>query len=513
MWSEAVADLLQSIPAVRREREIRLILEEPTEIRRTTKERWKMTDLIARALNRLGQQLRGRLSLPGDQRYAVATAIWAKPAGRAPRAVVHCRTAEDIQLAIRAAHECDVAVSVLGGGHDWAGRALCEGIVIDLSGMRNVTVSPVERTVRVSGGARAAEVAVKADPVGLAAVTGSVGAVGMAGLTLGGGYGPLIGRFGLALDNLLAAAVVLADGRVIVADAVHEPDLFWALRGGGGNFGVVIEMRHRLHVLPSVHSGMLIFPFSDAKAVLAGCADIAASAPDELTAQIGLVAGPASVPVVMVVPTWCGPAGQGEARLAPFAKLGTLLAGTVEACRYGAALTLFDPYLARGRPTFMETCWLPALDGGSIDLLLAAITSAASPSCAVFTHEFRGAASRVPTAQTAFGLRRDHVLIEIIAAWDECAGPGEAQRHRRWARATRDAFAGIALPGGYPNLLTADEPDRVADSFGENATRLAAAKRRYDPDNIFSSAIPLPVGGESAGAGAAAAKERESQHA
>src|SRR6202011_6133330 len=196
MWSEAVADLLQSIPAVRREREIRLILEEPTEIRRTTKERWKMTDLIARALNRLGQQLRGRLSLPGDQRYAVATAIWAKPAGRAPRSVVHCRTAEDIQLAIRAAHECDVAVSVLGGGHDWAGRALCGGIVIDLSGMRNVTVSPVQRTVRVSGGARAAEVAVKADPVGLAAVTGSVGAVGMAGLTLGGGYGPLIGRFG-----------------------------------------------------------------------------------------------------------------------------------------------------------------------------------------------------------------------------------------------------------------------------------------------------------------------------
>jgi FAD/FMN-containing dehydrogenase len=462
-----------------------------------------MTELIARTLNRLGQQLRGRLSLPGDRRYAAATAIWAKPAGRLPRAVVHCRTPEDIQLAIRAARECDLALSVLGGGHDWAGRALCAGIVIDLSGMRNVTLSPVQRTARVSGGARAGDVAAKTDPAGLAAVTGSVAAVGMAGLTLGGGYGPLIGRFGLALDNLLAAAVVLADGRVVVADAAHEPDLFWALRGGGGNFGVVIEMRHRLHAVPSVHSGMLIYPFSDAHAVLAACADISASAPEELTAQVGLVAGPASVPVVMVVPTWCGPAGQGEARLAPFARLGTLLAGTVEGRRYGAALTLFDQHLAYGRPTFMETCWLPALDGGSIDLLIDAMASAVSPGCAVFTHEFRGAASRVPTSATAFGLRREHVLIEILAAWEDRAGPGEAQRHRRWARATRDAFAATALPGGYPNLLAPGDPHRVADSFGENAARLAAAKRHYDPDNIFSSAIPLPAGEErSAGADA-----------
>jgi len=451
-----------------------------------------MSDLTARTLNWLRRQVRGRLSLPGDQHYAVATAIWAKPVGRLPCAVVHCRTPEDIRFAIRAARDCDLPLSVLGGGHDWAGRALCEGIVVDLSPMRNVTVSPVRRTARMAGGARAGDVAAKADHAGLVAVTGSVGAVGMAGLTLGGGYGPLIGRFGLALDNLLAATVVLADGSVVVADAVHEPDLFWALRGGGGNFGVVIEMRHRLHALPSVHSGMLIYPFSDAHAVLAGCADIAAAAPDELTAQIGLVAGPAGVPVVMVVPTWCGPAGQGEARLAPFGKLGTLLAGSVEARRYGAALTLFDPYLTHGRPTVMETCWLPALDGGSIDLLLEAISSAASPGCAVITHEFRGQASRVSTAETAFGLRRDHLLIEILASWDDRAGPGEAQRHRRWARSSRDAFAATALPGGYPNLLGVGDRDRALDSFGENAARLGAAKRRYDPDNIFSSAIPLP---------------------
>src|SRR5262249_2752730 len=249
--------------------------------------------LITRILYRVVGQMPGLLSMPGTERYAAATAIWPKRVGDMPRAVVHCRTPEDIQLAIRAARECDLPLSVLGGGHDWAGRALCEGIVIDLSAMRNVTVSPVQRTARIAGGARAGDVAAKPDRAGLAAVTGSVGAVGMAGLTLGGGYGPLIGRFGLALDNLLAAAVVLADGNVVVADAVHEPDLFWALRGGGGNFGVVIEMRQRLHALPGVHSGMLLYPFSDAQTVLAGCADIAAAAPDELTAQIGLVAGPA----------------------------------------------------------------------------------------------------------------------------------------------------------------------------------------------------------------------------
>src|SRR6516225_3719919 len=160
----------------------------------------------------------------------------------------------------------------------------------------------------------------------VAPVTGSVGAVGMAGLTLGGGYGPLIGRFGLALDNLTAATVVLADGRVVVATPTHEEELFWALRGGGGNFGVVVEMRHRLHDLPSVRSGMLIYPFAEAEAVLNGYTDIASSAPLELTAQLGFAAGSDGAPVVMIVPTWCGLPEQGEESLEPFFKLGSVLA-------------------------------------------------------------------------------------------------------------------------------------------------------------------------------------------
>jgi FAD/FMN-containing dehydrogenase len=247
-----------------------------------------MTDLVGKTLSRLGERLPGRLSTPGDPGYIEATAIWAKPVGRMPRAVVHCRTAEDVAFAIRAARDCDLQLSVRGGGHDWAGRALCDGVVIDLSGMRSV--GP-DGAARISGGARAADVLAVTHSLGLAAVTGSVGAVGMAGLIMAGGYGPLMGRFGLALDNLTAAETVLADGRVVVAKHDSEAELFWALRGGG-NFGVVTAMHVRLHGLSSVHSGMLLYPFAEARAVFERCADIANSAPDELTGQVGAIHGP-----------------------------------------------------------------------------------------------------------------------------------------------------------------------------------------------------------------------------
>jgi FAD/FMN-containing dehydrogenase len=453
-----------------------------------------MTDLIGRTLSRLGQQLRGRLSMPGDDRYAAATAIWAKPVGRPPRAVVHCRTPEDVQLAVRAARDCDLPLSVRGGGHDWAGRALCPGIVIDLSRMNGVVVDSANRSARIAGGARASDVVAMTDPLRVAAVAGSFGGVGMAGFTLGGGYGALIGRFGLALDNLLAAEVVLADGRMVVGNADSEEELFWALRGGGGNFGVVTAMQHRLHYLPGVRSGMLIYPFSEAKTVLERCTDIAAAMPEALTVQLGFVAAADGV-VVFVAPTWCGRLQAGEARVAPFLKLGTLLAGAVEAMSYGASLTAFDAHIVNGRRTFMETCWLPALDGSGIDILIAAMETAVSPGCAIITHEFKGAASRVLADATAFGLRRDHVLVEILAQCIDPSDEREERRHQDWARATLNVLGPQALPGGYPNLLAGGDTDRAAKSYGGNADRLMAAKRHYDPDNVFRSAIPLPACG------------------
>jgi len=452
-----------------------------------------MTDFVETTFRRLAAQLPGRVSRPGDSGYAAATAIWAKPVGRMPRAVVHCRKAEDVQAAIRAARDGQLSLSVRGGGHDWAGRALCDGIVIDLSGMREVAVHAGNRTARISGGARASDLLAVTDPLGLAAVTGSCGAVGMAGLTLGGGYGALTGRFGLALDNLLAAEVVLADGRIVTATHDSEEELFWALRGGGGNFGVVTAMEHRLHELPSIRSGMLLFSFTEAKTVLEGCAEIAASAPDELSVQLGLAVGPDGTPVVMVVPSWCGQPEEGEARLAPFFRLGTPLANTVSAMPYGGRLAIFEPFIVNGRRTFMETCWLPRFDGASIAASIQAIATTPSPGCAIFTHEFRGAASRVPLEATAFGLRRDHALVEILAWSADGTDELEEQRHRQWALATRRALDTRALPGGYPNLLGPGDPDRVAKSYGPHAERLSRAKEHYDPTNVFRSAIPLPV--------------------
>jgi FAD/FMN-containing dehydrogenase len=450
-----------------------------------------MADLVTRTLDRLAHSLRGRLSTRGDARYAAATTIWAKPLGGMPRAVAHCRSPEDVQLTVRAARDCDLPLSVRGGGHDWAGRALCEGIVVDLSGMNTAIAGTDDYSATIAGGARSSDVVAVTDPLGLAVVTGSVGAVGMAGLTLGGGYGPLIGRFGLALDNLVAAEVVLADGRIVVSDRDNEEELFWALRGGGGNFGVVTSMNHRLHHVSTVHSGLLFYPFSEAKSVLQGGAEISASAPDELTAQIGCVGGPDG-PMVFVWVTWCGLPAEGEKRVAPFLNLGTLIGGSVDPKSYGASLTAFDPHLVNGQRVFMESCWLPALDGYSIDVFIQAMERAVSPGCAIFTHEFRGAASSIPVDATAFGLRRDHVLVEIFATFADQSAVLE-QRHRQWVRATLHAFDAVALPGGYPHFLATDDMDRVKRSYGPNGERLIRAKRHYDPDNIFNSAIPLPM--------------------
>src|SRR5712675_198257 len=452
-----------------------------------------MTELIESTLRVLNGQLPGRVSRPGDEQYAAATAIWAKPVGRMPRTVVHCRTLQDIQLAIAAARSAGLSFSVRGGGHDWAGRALCDGLVIDLSAMRDVAVSHDRRSARIAGGARASDVLAATDPLGLAAVTGSCSSVGMAGLTLGGGYGPLIGRFGLALDNLIAADIVLADGRIVTAESGNEEDLFWALRGGGGNFGVVAEMRIRLHELPNVVSGVLVYPFPAAGTVLRRFAEIAPSLPDELTVQVCAVAGPDGAPVILLVPTWSGRQGGGDAHIAPLLKLGTLLDNSVDAVRYGASLSVFDPFIVNGQRVFMETCSLPVLNEDAAEIIVEAMAKAVSAGCAILTHEFRGAASRVPVEATAFGLRRDHLLIEILASFPDRPDRLEERRHQQWVRDTWHAFDTIALPGGYPNLLGPGEADRAADSFGPNAERLIRVKQQYDPDNVFRSAIPLPT--------------------
>jgi hypothetical protein len=212
-----------------------------------------------------------------------------------------------------------------------------------------------------------------------------------------------------------------------------------------------------------------------------------------LTVQLGLVTGPDGIPMVMVIPTWCGSPEEGEASLSRLLQLGTLLVNTVDAMPCGGHFGVTDPFIVNGQRVLMETCWLPALDSAGIDAFIQAMANAVSPGCAILTHEFRGAASRVPAGATAFGLRRDHVLVEILASFDDRSDPLDEQRHRQWARTSLEAFDAIALPGGYPNLLGGGDPERAAKSYGRNARRLIEAKRHYDPDNVFCSAIPLPI--------------------
>ena len=285
--------------------------------------------------------------------------------------------------------------------------------------------------------------------------------------------------------------MVLADGSIVTA--TKDTELLWALRGGGGNFGVVTDMHIQLHHLPTVHSGVLIYPFAEGKAVLSACAEISMYSPDSLTVQVGFLAGPDGRLVTLVVPTWCGPPEEGNTRLAPYLKLGTILANSIATTSYQASLAAFDTDAVNGQRVFMETCWLPMLDHASIDTFIDAMEVSVSPSCAVFTHEFKGAASRVPADATAFGLRREHVLVEILATVAAKSDIPTQQRHYQWALKTLQALEAMALPGGYPNLLATRDAGRAAQSYGSNTARLMSAKRLYDPWNIFRSAIPLPV--------------------
>ncbi|MFI0373492.1 FAD-binding oxidoreductase [Actinomadura sp. 1N219] len=406
-----------------------------------------------------------------------------------PALVVHARGTADVQDAVRAARDHDLPLSVRGGGHDWLGRGVRDGaLVIDLAGMRRVEVDARAGVATVAGGATATDLVGAASPHGLSAVTGTVGGVGVAGLTLGGGYGLLNGRFGLALDNLLAADVVLADGRAVTADATHEAELFWAIRGGGGNFGVVTSMRHRLYRVDPILAGMIFYPLPQAATVLDRLNEILSTAPDELTMAVAMLTDPGGAPGVALIPAWSGDPASGGAHIDRLQRLGSPAFAKVGPTTCVDMLRANDEQGETiGHHVASRTRSLPHFTPGTVSALVEAAATFTSPLSRVLCGQFHGAAARVPVESTAFGLRREHIMATIIGWWP----PGDAEPHQTWADTVSEALAGDALPGGYPNGLGPADTEQIAHAYGPNAARLRAAKTHYDPSNTFT-ATPLP---------------------
>jgi hypothetical protein len=314
----------------------------------------------------------------------------------------------------------------------------------------------------------------------------------MVGLTTGGGYGPLTPRYGLALDNLLGADVVLADGRLVHCDDHENPDLVWALRGGGGNFGVVTSMRVRLHPVREVLAGLMLFPWSQAESVLRGYAESITDAPEELSISTGVLPSPDGSPLTFLAPMWSGELVQGEEWIARLRQLGTPVVDRVGTITYLDWLGMFAAAAPVGRHYAAKNRSLAQLTPVVISALVAGGQQRSSPFSAIIVHDFRGAATRVPPAATAFGLRKEHFMVEIIAAW-EPTSEDDGENHREWARTVSNSLAPHALPGGYANMLGPDDYEQTAHAYGANTGRLQRVKRLVDPDGVFTSAISLPL--------------------
>ena len=455
-----------------------------------------MLNLKSRNAASCAEELRasisGRVTLPGDELYDEGCRVWNGAVSRRPAIIALCKRPEDVQAAVRAARRHGLPLSVRGGGHDWAGRALRDdGLVIDLTGMRGVAVNPRARVATVAGGARAKDVAAAAGAHRLVAALGNCGTVGIAGLTLGGGYGPLSGACGLAADNLLGAEIVLADGRRATIGPDAKPDLYWALRGGG-NFGVVTSLQVRLHPVHDMLAGSIVYNWNAAEQVLRRYAAFAATAPDELGVSVGVMPGSDGEPAIIVFPLWNGDRSRGERAMEDVRAYRAPQSAEVGPATYADMLAQFDAWVeaADGYHFETRTRWLPALTAGAAEAIIAARARATSPLCVVFWHHFHGAATRMTPDSVAFGLRSEHLMVEIVAGWNPVGDDGAA--HRRWAQDLWRSLAPFALPGGYANLLGPDNREQAAGAYGGNVAGLRAIKRRFDPDDVFASAIPLP---------------------
>jgi FAD/FMN-containing dehydrogenase len=438
---------------------------------------------------------RGRLLSANHTDYDTARAVWNGAIDRRPRLIAQCIGVADVVAAVRFARDHDLDIAIRGGGHNVAGTAVCDdGIVIDLSAMRAVRVDPADRRAWVQGGALWGDVDRETQAHGLATTGGIVSHTGVAGLTLGGGFGWLMRKHGLTIDNLLAVDVVAADGGLLRASEDDHPDLFWALRGGGGNFGVVTSFEFRLHsVGPAVLAGPILWDATDAREVLRFYRDFIRDAPDELGTVVRFGTAPPLpvIPerlhwrqVVMVGMCYAGRIEDGEQVVRPLRTFRTPLLDSVGPTPYVGFQSALDSTVVHGWNYYWKSTQLPELRGELIDVIAEHAFSCSSPRSYAAMFHLKGAVSRVAEGGTAFGNRRASHAITLDGVWR----PGEdfGSRDTAW---TREFFAALDRfrDGVYVNFLGGDEePDRVREAYGDSIyARLADVKAMYDPDNVF----------------------------
>jgi FAD/FMN-containing dehydrogenase len=437
------------------------------------------------AIKDLRASLRGSLLQPADAGYDGARRIDNAMIDRRPALIARCAGVADVLAAVRFARARDVLVSVRAGGHNVAGNAICDdGLVIDVSPMKGVRVDPAARTVRSEAGVTWGDLDAETQAFGLATTGGVISTTGIAGLTLGGGVGWLNGRFGLACDNLIAADVVTADGRLLHASEDEHADLFWGLRGGGGNFGIVTSFEYRLHPLgPMLLSGPVFHPAARAREVLRFYREFSATEPDELTTYAGLLTGPDGAPLVGLVPCYAGPPDQGEKVVERLRKFGPPAVDMIGAMPYVAVQRMFNDAFPPGRYNYWKSSLTPGLTDQLLDTIVEHMARVPSPHSAVMLEHYHGAYSRPAATATAYSHRRPTYDVVIIANWTD---PADNARNIAW---TRELFAAVqpqVSAAAYVNFLDADEgAERVRAAYGENYDRLVALKRTYDPTNFF----------------------------
>ena len=435
------------------------------------------------ALRELRSSVQGQVLLPDSDGYDAARRVFNAMIDRRPALIARCERAADVVACVGFARTHGLDVSVKGGGHNVSGKAVCEGgLMIDLSPMKSVRVDAQRRAVRAGAGLTLGELDRECQAFGLATPTGNVSPTGIAGLTLGGGIGWLNGKHALACDNVLSVDIVTADAKLRTASATEHSDLFWAVRGGGANVGVVTSFEYRLHPVGPVLAGGVAWPLDRAKRVLPFYDELARGCPDELSVNAGFAIADDGTPVLGVAVAWIGDLDAGERLLKPLRSFENPIADGIVPMSYVDLQRSGDGTFPTGRRQYWKGGFIRRLGPDAIDVLVHFAATRPSPHTPIALQQMHGAAARVPLTETSFAHRHDQWDCVILSQWDSAA---DDEKNIRWTRDFHTAMAPHMERAVYVNDLGADEPDRVRAAYGANYERLVAIKAKYDPTNFL----------------------------